>query len=176
MSAKLLQVERAWSLHKTANGITARSSQYEALQREMLQKSFPETFSSYRNYEITRFLYNICSKHRLLEDMRSEFGARCDFLNPELSHDTVLACMKEVMGVVTGSLCGGLSPLEMKALLMELLCMCAPWCKSVCLYSPLRTGVCERFRTLFLFCVDRMLARCCARVFVYCQFCLGVVK
>ena len=114
-------MERQWALEKFKQGISHRQTDYETKYFAMIQKSFPETWGSWRNFEATRGVYNMICKFELLDILREELGSSCDFLHPELQTDSTLMMFKEALSMVSNNFSTGLNWLEMKAFLIELL-------------------------------------------------------
>ncbi|CAK9105434.1 Uncharacterized protein SCF082_LOCUS49142 [Durusdinium trenchii] len=97
MIMKVPEVEKAWANYKVANGISSRQSDYESKYREMLTSQFPATWTSFRHFEATRQVYNVLSKLNCLVELKTFISDHCDFLHNELTHDTVVFVMKEVL-------------------------------------------------------------------------------
>lgn len=86
----------------------------------MIQKNFPETWSSMRSFEATRFVYNSTCKFHAFEDLRAEIGKSCDFLCAELNTDATINVMKELINFVITNFSNSLAWVEMKVLILEL--------------------------------------------------------
>ena len=118
-----LEVERAWSVHKLQNHIQARNSDYEAKYREFLQQQYPETWTSYRVFENTRVLYNHVTRLGVLSTFNLQCSKYCDFLDPELSQETTITIMKEIIATCVGGF-GALVTREQQVVALELLLLC----------------------------------------------------
>lgn len=125
MLQKIPDVERAWSVHKLQNHIQARNSDYEAKYREFLQQQYPETWTSYRVFENTRVLYNHVTRLGVLSTFNLQCSKYCDFLDPELSQETTITIMKEIIATCAGGF-GALVTREQQVVALELLLLCVP--------------------------------------------------
>ncbi|CAK9105631.1 unnamed protein product [Durusdinium trenchii] len=125
MIMKVPEVEKAWANYKVANGISSRQSDYESKYREMLTSQFPATWTSFRHFEATRQVYNVLSKLNCLVELKTFISDHCDFLHNELTHDTVVFVMKEVLTALP-TVFNIMADSEKQALCLEALYMCVP--------------------------------------------------
>ena len=91
----------------------------------MIQRVWPEHWSSWRSFEATRAIYNIASKHNFLDEMKTEIGKYCDFLHPELNTERTLMILKELFNMVANNMSNVLTPFEIKALSLEIAVLAA---------------------------------------------------
>lgn len=131
----MLKVEKAWSVHKLQRNITARHHDYETRYREFLNQEFPETWGSFRAFECTRTLYNAVTKLGVFAPFKMVCSKHCDFLDPELSHETAIGLMKDSLASVMPGF-SALILVEKQAVALELLLLCVG--ASVLLISTLR--------------------------------------
>ena len=122
---KIPDIEQEWATVKYQQGITHRMSDYETQYFKMLNKSFPETFTSFRSFESARSVYNILSKLNILQQLKSELGKQCDFLHPELHTEGTILLMREILTLVNNNFSSALSEVELQSLVLELLLRCA---------------------------------------------------
>ena len=120
-------MEKQWAAYKFANGITSRLNDYETKYFQMIQKKFPETWSSWRSFESSRFIYNSTCKFHAFDDLRQEIGKSCDFLCPELNTETTISVMKDLMNFLISNFNNSFSWLEVKLLLLELAARSVLW-------------------------------------------------
>lgn len=120
------EAEKEWNLHKYQNGITQRSSDYESKYMALLQRVFPEHWSSFRSFEATRVIYNTACKFGFFEEFKNLLGMHCDFLNVELNTDTTLSVLKDLFTMVANNMSSGMNPLELKFVFIELAMLAVP--------------------------------------------------
>ena len=85
----------------------------------LLQRLFPEHWSSFRSFEFSRTIYNIACKYEFFDEFKSELGRLCDFLNPELNTETALSIIKELYSMVSSNMANGMNAIELKYIFLE---------------------------------------------------------
>lgn len=106
----------------------------------MLQRVFPEHWSSFRSYESTRSIYNTACKFGFFDEFKNLVGMQCDFLNVELNTDTTLSVLKDLFTMVANNMSSGMNPLELKSVFLELATLAVPYfisyglIKNICVY------------------------------------------
>lgn len=141
-----LEVERAWAHFKMEAGVTHKSPDYEAQYRDLLNREFAGTFSSFRHFEATRVLHNLCGRLGMMKQFKAECAASCNFLHPELAHDTAIFAMKDAVSLIASSF-GSLALVERSAVALELMLMCDPRLHAItrrmfCYITPIHSVLC----------------------------------
>lgn len=91
---------------------------YEARYRDFIASQWPEVWSSYRQFENTRVVYNHLTRYHALETIKDVSQKFCDFLHPELSHEGVIATIKELL-TGCGSFFSAMTEQEQTAIVLE---------------------------------------------------------
>lgn len=92
----------------------------------MIQSQYPATWGSFRLFEQTRQVYNCLSKLGVLSELKTFMSDHCDFLNSELSHDSVIFTMKEILSTLP-NVFNIMAEQEKQALTLEAMHLCDAW-------------------------------------------------
>ena len=93
-------------------------TEHESRYRDFIEKQWPEVWSSYRQLENTRVVYNHLTRYNALEMIKDVSQKFCDFLHPELSHEGVIATIKVLLSGC-GSFFSAMTEQEQTAIVLE---------------------------------------------------------
>ena len=92
---------------------------YETRYRDFIAAQWPEVWTSYRQFETTRVVYNHLTRYHALDTIKDMAQRFCEFLHPQLCHEDVVATIKELLSGC-GSFFSAMTEQEQQAIVLEM--------------------------------------------------------